>query len=95
MHPCRSCGACCAAYRVRFPAREIRDLGVPRAATEPWIKDHVQLRRQGGVCASHVGVVGRDSTCGIYGNRPSPCRDRCTPLAGGPRLRALLRVPRG
>ena len=75
---CTACGACCAALRVGFPAHETRTVGVPVALTEPWIPEHRRMRGTAGApprCAALSGEVGRSTSCTIYPNRPTPCRD--------------------
>jgi Fe-S-cluster containining protein len=79
-HPCLSCGACCAYYRVSFYSSEISSdrLRVPEQmvvsinADESVMKgtDKVEDTR----CIALSGLVGTDARCSIYKNRPSPCR---------------------
>ena len=79
-HPCLSCGACCAAWRVDFAALELDDQGgcVPGGlAVEvnggTWRMrgtDHVPAR-----CAALTGRIGEKAACGIYEWRPNPCRE--------------------
>lgn len=78
--PCRSCGACCASYRVDFAVDELDDRGgqVPAGlAVEVTVAtcrmrgtDHVPIR-----CAALTGKVGQAVACGIYEWRPNPCRE--------------------
>ncbi|ADU99143.1 YkgJ family cysteine cluster protein [Alicycliphilus denitrificans] len=80
LHPCLSCGACCASFRVDFSVHETEDLGgsVPRGlaveVTEHTARmrgtDHARPR-----CAALTGQVGQRAACGIYEWRPSPCRE--------------------
>lgn len=80
MHPCLTCGACCASFRVDFSVHETEDLGgsVPQGLTVPVTQhtarmrgtDHAQPR-----CAALTGHVGQRAACGIYEWRPSPCRE--------------------
>jgi Fe-S-cluster containining protein len=79
-HPCQSCGACCASYRVDFAVDELDDMGgqVPSGlAVEvngaTWRMrgtDHVPVR-----CAALTGKVGEAVACGIYEWRPNPCQE--------------------
>lgn len=79
-HPCLSCGACCAAYRVDFSAFELEDEGgcVPSGLAvevtgNTWRMrgtDHAPPR-----CAALSGTVGERASCGIYEWRPNPCRE--------------------
>jgi uncharacterized protein len=79
-HPCSRCGACCAYFRVAFHWSEAEhSLGgeVPLAFTEKLDAHRLVMR---GTQASHPrcmvleGVVGQDTRCGIYVQRPSVCR---------------------
>jgi len=79
-HPCLTCGACCASYRVDFSVYEMQDMGgrVPLGLAvevngHTWRMrgtDHVPLR-----CAALTGKVGEQAACGIYEWRPNPCRE--------------------
>jgi Fe-S-cluster containining protein len=80
LHPCLTCGACCAAYRVDFAVYEIDEMGgtVPAGLAvevrgNTWRMrgtDHVPIR-----CAALTGTVGQRASCGIYEWRPNPCRE--------------------
>ncbi|CAB5704599.1 Flagellin N-methylase [Delftia tsuruhatensis] len=79
-HPCLSCGACCASFRVDFSVHESQDHGgrVPAGLIEE-VTDHT-CRMRGTDwsrprCAALVGKVGEKAHCGIYEWRPSPCRE--------------------
>ncbi|QNP49615.1 YkgJ family cysteine cluster protein [Diaphorobacter aerolatus] len=79
-HPCLSCGACCASFRVDFSIEETQAHGgsVPDglvvSVTEFTSRmrgtDHASPR-----CAALTGTVGEKAACGIYEWRPSPCRE--------------------
>jgi len=79
-HPCLSCGACCACFRVDFAVYELDDMGgqVPSGLTVEVNgstcrmrgTDHGPIR-----CAALTGKVGEQVACGIYEWRPSPCRE--------------------
>ncbi|UCU98280.1 YkgJ family cysteine cluster protein [Acidovorax radicis] len=79
-HPCLSCGACCASFRVDFAVEETQAMGgtvpdglaVEVTATTCRMRgtDHVPAR-----CAALTGKVGGQVGCGIYEWRPSPCRE--------------------
>ena len=85
-HPCLSCGACCASFRVDFSVYETQAQGgsvpdglaveVTDATSRMRGTDHVPAR-----CAALTGKVGVKAACGIYEWRPSPCREFA---AGGP-----------
>jgi len=79
-HPCLSCGACCASFRVDFSVHETQAGGgdVPDGlaveVTDHTARmrgtDHAQPR-----CAALTGRIGTRAACGIYEWRPSPCRE--------------------
>ena len=79
-HPCLSCGACCASFRVDFSVHETEDMGgsVPQGLVVEVTghtarmrgTDHARPR-----CAALTGQVGQRAACGIYEWRPSPCRE--------------------
>lgn len=79
-HPCLSCGACCASFRVDFSACETQEQGgtVPDGLA---VEVTDTLRRMRGTdhsppsCAALTGRVGVQAACGIYEWRPSPCRE--------------------
>lgn len=80
-HPCLSCGACCAAYRVslhwseadpalggRVPVELTETLGAhQRSMRGTWAKQPH--------CIALQGTVGVAVSCSIYDARPSACRD--------------------
>ena len=76
-HPCLSCGACCASFRVDFSACETQELGgaVPDGLA---VELTDTLRRMRGTdhspprCAALMGRVGVQAACGTYEWRPSP-----------------------
>ncbi|MGK0673642.1 MAG: YkgJ family cysteine cluster protein [Halothiobacillaceae bacterium] len=78
---CLSCGACCSTFRVSFYWAEAEPAAggcVPSALTEKLDDfravmkgtNRPQLR-----CVALRGEVGRFTSCAIYANRPSPCRE--------------------
>ena len=80
IHPCLSCGACCAYFRVSFYSTEISpdSLHVPKELTVT-IDVHESIMTgtdaiQSPRCVALAGTVGKDGSCRIYENRPSPCR---------------------
>ena len=80
-HPCLSCGACCAAYRVSFHWSEADpELGgaVPVELTET-LGAHQRCMRgtwsDQPHCIALAGTVGEAAHCTIYASRPSPCRE--------------------
>ncbi len=80
MHPCQSCGACCAHYRVSLHWSEAEpSLGgrTPVALTEPCGPHVLAMRGTWQAqphCVALVGEVGTRVGCSIYEDRPSPCR---------------------
>lgn len=105
--PCLSCGACCAHFRVSFYCGEIADssgagmvppelvtqVGPLRAAMKGTEHGH-------GRCIALRGEVGSNTVhCGIYPQRPSPCREfepwleDGTPQADCQRVRARFGLP--
>lgn len=79
-HPCLTCGACCASFRVDFSVHETQEYGgdVPDGLA---VEVNAGLRRMRGTdhassrCAALTGRVGERAACGIYEWRPSPCRE--------------------
>lgn len=94
-HPCLSCGACCASYRVSFDVEESklnnknRDWCVPVNMTENngnstfSMKGTNQKHRPS--CFALKGEIGKKVTCEIYINRPSPCRQFTASFEDGKR----------
>lgn len=80
-HPCLTCGACCATYRVSLHWSEAESsLGgvVPVDLTE--VLDAHQRCMRGTWskqprCVALEGDIGRQAQCGIYERRPSVCRE--------------------
>ncbi len=75
-HPCQLCGACCASFRVEFPAIET---SVPAAlcnhsAREKKIMKGTQEKHRP-ACVALAGRVGKQVTCEIYHLRSSTCRN--------------------
>lgn len=80
-HPCLSCGACCACFRVAFHWSEAEaGLGgsVPPELTERLDPHRLAMRgtqAREPRCQMLLGVPGDRVACGIYAQRPSPCRE--------------------
>ena len=79
MHPCLTCGACCATFRVSFHWSEAEPaLGgaVPFALTEP-LRTHERAMRGTSQaaprCIALDAEIGRYSRCTIHARRPSAC----------------------
>lgn len=80
MSACQTCGACCAAYRVQFSVYEVDEAGgqVPVALTEIVNGATCRMRGTGEVpirCVALTGELGVSVGCGIYLQRPAPCRE--------------------
>ena len=79
-HPCLSCGACCASFRVDFSVQETQAAGgdVPDGLAVEVTDDTARMRGTDHAqprCAALTGRVGTRAACGIYEWRPSPCRE--------------------
>ncbi|WP_153116346.1 YkgJ family cysteine cluster protein [Rhodocyclus tenuis] len=78
---CLGCGACCAAYRVDFHRAELDsapDGFVPAVLTLPLTRSLVRMRGTDEApprCVALQGEIGVDARCGIYAQRPGPCRE--------------------
>jgi uncharacterized protein len=80
LHPCLSCGACCASFRVDFSVQELLSQGgsvpdglvveVNDALCRMRGTDHTPAR-----CAALTGHIGQQVACGIYEWRPAPCHE--------------------
>lgn len=80
-HPCLSCGACCAFFRVAFHWSET-DLfpgGVTPSRLTETLDPHRLVMRgtqaSAPYCAALNGTVGESAHCEIYAQRPSPCHE--------------------
>ena len=80
-HPCLSCGACCAYFRVSFYWAEAAPHspdGVPEALTQKLDPQRVAMRGTDTAqpqCIALEGTIGRATRCSVYARRPSPCRE--------------------
>jgi Fe-S-cluster containining protein len=77
-NPCLHCGACCATFRVSFYWAEAEALGLPERLTEQvnsWYSCMAGTNRRSPRCQALQGAVGAEVACGVYSNRPSPCRE--------------------
>lgn len=80
VHPCLRCGACCETFRVSFYWAEARSGGgsVPDELVEqvtPFVAAMAGTSRAAPRCVALSGEVGRQTSCSIYEDRPSPCRE--------------------
>ena len=79
-HPCLTCGACCASFRVDFSVQESEEAGgqVPAGLA---VEVNGNICRMRGTdhspprCAALTGKIGQQVACGIYEWRPNPCRE--------------------
>lgn len=85
LHPCQTCGACCASLRVAFHWREAEsdpddkaDHSVPQEYTEELDGNQRCMKgtnhKHKPSCIALKGDVGQSAHCIIYEKRPSPCR---------------------
>lgn len=79
-HPCMTCGACCAHYRVSMHWMDTDAAGgvVPHALTEAFGPHQVVMRgtwESQPRCIALDADVGTHSRCSIHAVRPQPCRD--------------------
>jgi Fe-S-cluster containining protein len=78
-HPCLSCGACCATFRVSLHWSEAEPaLGgrVPVALTEPVRTHELAMRGTSHAqprCVALDAEIGRRGRCAIHARRPSTC----------------------
>ncbi|MBP6117830.1 MAG: YkgJ family cysteine cluster protein [Giesbergeria sp.] len=96
LHPCLSCGACCASFRVDFSVFERSDHGgaVPDGLTVDVTDTFCRMRgtdHSPPRCAALTGTIGKRAACAIYEWRPSPCRE----FAAGSEACERARMRRG
>ena len=75
---CQRCGACCAHFRVSFYWAEAMQRGLPDDSIEqvtPLLASMAGTNQPVPRCHSLVGQVGQRVSCGLYEQRPSPCRE--------------------
>lgn len=81
-HPCLTCGACCASFRVSFYWREAEpsehDFAVPELYWEDTTPTYRAMKgtntKHQPKCVALKGRIGDRVSCSIYSQRPSPCR---------------------
>ncbi len=98
IHPCLTCGACCASFRVDFSVHELDDQGGPvPAGLAVEVTDHTSRMRgtdhSPPRCAALTGQIGVKAACGIYEWRPSPCREFAEGSEACQRARARHGLP--
>jgi Fe-S-cluster containining protein len=75
---CQRCGACCAHFRVSFYWAEAPQRGLPDSSVEqvtPLLACMAGTNQPEPRCHALAGQVGERVSCGLYGQRPSPCRE--------------------
>ena len=75
---CRSCGACCASFRVSFYWVEAPQRGLPNSCVEqvnPYLAGMAGTNQPAPRCRALQGEVGQRVACLVYPLRPSPCRE--------------------
>ena len=80
VHPCQTCGACCAWTRVVLHRRQVDRHGgcVPAALTEPRRAEYVTMKgttAEKPRCIALSGTIGEHTACTIYTRRPEECRE--------------------
>lgn len=84
MNACQTCGACCASFRVDFHPVELAGgtfawgQGVPGEMTVPVTANIVRMLGTDLTeprCVALTGEIGKQVSCSIYDQRPSPCRE--------------------
>lgn len=79
IHPCLTCGACCATFRVSFYWAEIEgEGGVPAELTVPVTPFRAAMdgtHRANPRCVALDGQLGASVRCTIHPRRPTPCRE--------------------
>ena len=77
-NPCLSCGACCMAFRVSFYWAEADARGLPADLTEQLNPHYLCMAgtnaREPRCVALHE-TPGGGVACGVYEQRPEPCRE--------------------
>ena len=97
-HPCLTCGACCASFRVDFSEYETQEMGgnVPDGLAVQVTSGTCRMRgtdHSPPRCAALTGQVGTKAACGIYEWRPSPCREFAAGSAACDRARMRQGLP--
>lgn len=81
IHPCQTCGACCASYRVAFywlAAAPETENAIPLNFVEDLDESYRCMKgtnsKHHPSCCALKGRVGQFVSCDIYTSRPQPCR---------------------
>ncbi len=101
-HPCLSCGACCAFYRVSFHWTETTSdsHGVPLEMTNQisqYVNSMKGTNQANPNCVALKGVIGQSTSCEIYDQRPQACRSFKASFEDGDRNEACeeARISKG
>jgi hypothetical protein len=77
-NPCLDCGACCKSFRVSFYWAEGPGRGLPDHLTEQ-VTPHLACMKGTNTRRPHCAALGKGDAgpmaCGVYQQRPSPCRE--------------------
>lgn len=77
-NPCLSCGACCMTYRVSFYWAEADERGLPSSMTER-LTPHISCMAGTNASSPRCRALGAGDAgpmaCGVYQQRPAPCRE--------------------
>lgn len=79
-HPCMTCGACCAYFRVWFQSFEKNpeSFNVPENLTIKLQNNASAMKgtnKKDPRCIALIGTIGESVACSIYEHRPSCCRN--------------------
>ena len=78
VNPCLDCGACCKSFRVSFYWAEAPERGLPKGWTEQ-VTPHLSCMKGTNASAPYCAALGKGKAgamaCGVYPQRPSPCRE--------------------
>jgi uncharacterized protein len=102
---CMTCGICCSHFRVSFYHGEVDDMPfgkVPADLTEKLNDTRACMKGTNQKiprCIALTGEIGKNVSCSIYENRPTPCREfNIFDAVGNPnpdcqKLRASINLP--
>ena len=96
-HPCQSCGACCATFRVPMYWSEAEERAIDPALVEKIDPLRVAMRVDDALhlrCIALDGDIGVVTACRIYAQRPGPCRDLGAELAINYRSEDFVKLAR-
>ena len=103
-NPCLNCGACCNYFRISFYQGELEGgLGgfVPNEKAKKLNEFLAVMKGSecGERCNALIGEIGKNTSCEIYNNRPTPCREfpvfidgKINPLCNKARIKNHLKA---